>query len=65
VVVRCRLRVAAILLFHILQNRKKYLNKFSCFLKICDSIQNGSGAHLASYPTGTRGFSPGGKAAGA
>jgi hypothetical protein len=28
-------------------------------------IQNGSGAHLASYPMGTRGFFPGSKAAGA
>jgi hypothetical protein len=28
-------------------------------------IQNGSGAHLASYPMGTRGSFPGGKAAGA
>jgi hypothetical protein len=28
-------------------------------------IQNGSGAHPASYPMGTRGSFPGGKAAGA
>jgi hypothetical protein len=28
-------------------------------------VQNGSGAHLASYPKGTRGCFPGGKAAGA
>jgi hypothetical protein len=28
-------------------------------------VQNGSGAHPASYPTGTRGSFPGGKAAGA
>jgi hypothetical protein len=28
-------------------------------------IQNGSGAHSASYPMGTRGSFPGGKAAGA
>jgi hypothetical protein len=28
-------------------------------------IQNGSGAHPASYPMGTRGFFPGSKAAGA
>jgi hypothetical protein len=28
------------------------------------SVQNGSGAHLASYPMGTRGSFPGGKAAG-
>jgi hypothetical protein len=28
-------------------------------------IQNGSGAHAASYPMGTRGSFPGGKAAGA
>jgi hypothetical protein len=28
-------------------------------------VQNGSGAHLASYPMGTRGSFPGGKAAGA
>jgi hypothetical protein len=28
-------------------------------------VQNGSGAHLASYPIGTRGSFPGGKAAGA
>jgi len=28
-------------------------------------IQNGSGSHLASYPMGTRGSFPGGKAAGA
>jgi hypothetical protein len=28
-------------------------------------VQNGSGAHPASYPMGTRGSSPGGKAAGA
>jgi hypothetical protein len=28
-------------------------------------VQNGSGAHPASYPVGTRGSSPGGKAAGA
>jgi hypothetical protein len=28
-------------------------------------IQNGSGAHSASYPMGTRGSMPGGKAAGA
>jgi hypothetical protein len=28
-------------------------------------VQNGSGAHPASYPMGTRGFFPGGKAAGA
>jgi hypothetical protein len=28
-------------------------------------IQNGSGAHPASYPVGTRGSFPGGKAAGA
>jgi hypothetical protein len=27
-------------------------------------IQNGSGAHPASYPMGTRGYFPGGKAAG-
>jgi hypothetical protein len=27
-------------------------------------VQNGSGAHPASYPMGTRGFFPGGKAAG-
>jgi hypothetical protein len=27
-------------------------------------VQNGSGAHPASYPTGTRGSFPGGKAAG-
>jgi hypothetical protein len=25
-------------------------------------VQNGSGAHQAAYPTGTRGFYPGGKA---
>jgi hypothetical protein len=29
------------------------------------SVQTGSGAHLASYPMGTRGSFPGGKAAGA
>jgi hypothetical protein len=29
------------------------------------SVQNGSGAHPASYPMGTRGFFPGGKATGA
>jgi hypothetical protein len=29
------------------------------------SVQNGSGAHPASYPMGTRGSFPGGKAAGA
>jgi hypothetical protein len=28
-------------------------------------VQNGSGAHPASYPLGTRGSFPGGKAAGA
>jgi hypothetical protein len=28
-------------------------------------VQNGSGAHPASYPMGTRGSSPGGKSAGA
>jgi hypothetical protein len=28
-------------------------------------VQNGSGAHPASYPMGTRGSLPGGKAAGA
>jgi hypothetical protein len=28
-------------------------------------VQNGSGAHPASYPAGTRGSFPGGKAAGA
>jgi hypothetical protein len=28
-------------------------------------VQNGSGAHPASYPVGTRGSFPGGKAAGA
>jgi hypothetical protein len=28
-------------------------------------FQNGSGAHPASYPMGTRGFFPGGKTAGA
>jgi hypothetical protein len=28
-------------------------------------VQNGSGAHLASYPMYTRGSFPGGKAAGA
>jgi hypothetical protein len=28
-------------------------------------VKNGSGAHPASYPMGTRGSSPGGKAAGA
>jgi hypothetical protein len=28
-------------------------------------VQNGSGAHSASYPMGTRGSIPGGKAAGA
>jgi hypothetical protein len=28
-------------------------------------VQNGSGAHPASYPRGTRGSLPGGKAAGA
>jgi hypothetical protein len=28
-------------------------------------VQNGCGAHRASYPMGTRGFFPGGKAAGA
>jgi hypothetical protein len=28
-------------------------------------VQNGSGAHAASYPMGTRGSFPGGKAAGA
>jgi hypothetical protein len=28
-------------------------------------VQNGSGVHPASYPMGTRGFFPGGKAAGA
>jgi hypothetical protein len=28
-------------------------------------VQNGSGAHPASYPIGTRGSFPGGKAAGA
>jgi hypothetical protein len=28
-------------------------------------VQNGSGAHTASYPMGTRGSYPGGKAAGA
>jgi hypothetical protein len=28
-------------------------------------VQNGSGAHPASYPVGTRGFFPGGKASGA
>jgi hypothetical protein len=28
-------------------------------------VQNGSGAHLASYPMGTRESFPGGKAAGA
>jgi hypothetical protein len=28
-------------------------------------VQNGSGAHQASYPRGTRGSFPGGKAAGA
>jgi hypothetical protein len=28
------------------------------------SVQNGSGAHAASYPVGTRGSFPGGKAAG-
>jgi hypothetical protein len=28
-------------------------------------VQNGSGAHPASYPMGTRGSSPGGKEAGA
>jgi hypothetical protein len=28
-------------------------------------VQNGFGAHPASYPMGTRGTSPGGKAAGA
>jgi hypothetical protein len=29
------------------------------------SVQNGSGAHPASYPMGTRGYVPGGKAVGA
>jgi hypothetical protein len=28
-------------------------------------VQNGSGAHSASYPMGTRGYFPGGKADGA
>jgi hypothetical protein len=28
-------------------------------------VQNGSGAHPTSYPMGTRGYFPGGKAAGA
>jgi hypothetical protein len=28
-------------------------------------VQNGSGAHPASYPMGTRGYFPGGKVAGA
>jgi hypothetical protein len=28
-------------------------------------VQNGSGVHPASYPMGSRGFFPGGKAAGA
>jgi hypothetical protein len=32
---------------------------------LCHRVQNGSGAHPASYPMGTRGSSPGGKAAGA
>jgi hypothetical protein len=32
---------------------------------ILKSVQNGSGAHPASYPMGTRDSFPGGKAAGA
>jgi hypothetical protein len=34
-------------------------------LSLHHRIQNGSEAHPASYPTGTRGSFPGGKAAGA
>jgi len=34
-------------------------------LDVYHRIQNGSGAHPASYPMGTRGSFPGGKAAGA
>jgi hypothetical protein len=35
------------------------------FIAFLHRFQNGSGAHPASYPTGTRGSFPGGKAAGA
>jgi hypothetical protein len=34
-------------------------------LSLHHCVQNGSGAHPASYPMGTRGSFPGGKAAGA
>jgi hypothetical protein len=34
-------------------------------LSLHHRVQNGSGAHPASYPTGNRGSIPGGKAAGA
>jgi hypothetical protein len=34
-------------------------------LSLHHRVQNGSGAHPASYPMGTRGSFPGGKAAGA
>jgi hypothetical protein len=32
---------------------------------LCHCVQNGSGTHSVSYPMGTRGCSPGGKATGA
>jgi len=63
--------------FHII--RLLYTFTFLCPQIYCDSsfqnvfrftvrnhsVQNGSGAHTASYPMGTRGSFPGGKAAGA
>jgi hypothetical protein len=39
-------------------------NEFNYF-SLHHRVQNGSGAHLASYLMDTRGFFPGGKAAGA
>jgi hypothetical protein len=39
--------------------------KIGKFLYYLSDYQNGSGAHPASYPRGTRGSFPGGKAAGA
>jgi hypothetical protein len=40
-----------------------YLSSFSGNFSVRYHIQTGSGAHPASYPVGTRGSFPGGKAA--
>jgi hypothetical protein len=55
------------------KRRKKYTNEGNKGEKVKEyrdnishhRVQNGSGAHPASYPTGTRGFFPGSKAAAA